>query len=127
MRLALEDAGLAPDDVHVVYASANATTVLDATEALAIADVFGSARPILTSIKGALGESGCSGVASCAAALLCGKAGFVPPIAGLATPSPEAAPLRLARQAVPVPGPIALVNSFASGGALSSVVIRLAS
>jgi 3-oxoacyl-[acyl-carrier-protein] synthase II len=126
MRLALEDAGLAPDDVHVVYASANATTVLDAAEALAIAEVFGSARPVVTAIKGSLGESGCSGVAACAAALLCGKAGLVPPIAGLTTPSPEAAALRLAREAVPVPGPIALVNSFASGGALSSVVLRMA-
>lgn len=126
MHLALEDAGLSPADVSVVYASANATAVLDATETLAITALFGSARPVVTSIKGALGESGCSGVASCAAALLCGKAGLVPPIAGLTSPSPEAAALRLAREAVPAPGPIALVNSFASGGALASVVLRLA-
>jgi 3-oxoacyl-(acyl-carrier-protein) synthase len=126
MHLALEDARLSPADVSVVYASANATAVLDATEALAIAAVFGGVRPVVTALKGALGESGCSGVASCAAALLCGKAGLVPPIAGLTTPSREASALRLARETVPVPGRIALVNSFASGGALSSVVLRLA-
>jgi 3-oxoacyl-(acyl-carrier-protein) synthase len=126
MRMAIEDAGLTPADVHVVYASANATSVLDATEAVALAQVFGSARPVVTSIKGALGESGVSGSAACAAALLCGKAGRVPPIAGLTHPCPEAAMLRLARESVVAPGPIALVNSFASGGALASVVMRVA-
>ena len=39
MRLALEDAGLSPDDVDVVYASANATG-LDATEAEALIPAF---------------------------------------------------------------------------------------
>lgn len=126
MRLAIEDAGLTPADVDVVYASANATRALDAAEAAALAEVFGDTRPIVTSIKGAIGESGMSGSAACAAALLCGAAGRVPPIAGLVEPSPEAAGLRLARRAEVAPGPIALINSFASGGALSSVVIRAA-
>jgi 3-oxoacyl-(acyl-carrier-protein) synthase len=126
MRLAIEDAGLTAADIHVVYASANATTTLDATEAAALAQVFDGSRPVVTSIKGALGESGASGSAACAAALLCGRAQRVPPIAGLAEPLPEAAPLRLAREAVRAPGPVALVNSFASGGALASVVIHAA-
>ena len=80
----------------------------------------------MTSIKGALGEFGAVGSASCAAAFLCGRAGKVPPIAGLTTPAPEARSLRLATHALDAPGPIALVNSFASGGALFSVVLRVA-
>ena len=131
MRLALEDAGLAPSDVGAVYASANATT-LDDVEAQALMDVFGpvsgSGRgdggPIVTSIKGAVGESGCGGSAACAAALLCGVIGKVPPIAGLESPSPTASGLRLAREVMDTPTPIALVNSFASGGALFSVVVE---
>jgi 3-oxoacyl-[acyl-carrier-protein] synthase II len=126
MRLAIEDAGLTPADIDVIYASANATAVLDATEAAALADVFAGARPVVTSIKGALGESGVSGSAACAAALLCGRVERVPPIAGLTEPATEAASLQLAREAMRAPGPIALVNSFASGGALASVVIRAA-
>jgi 3-oxoacyl-[acyl-carrier-protein] synthase II len=126
MRLAIEDAGLTPADVHVVYASANATG-LDAVEAAALGELFAGSRPVVTAIKGAIGESGTSGAAACAAALLCGAAGRVPPIAGLAVPAAEAAGLLLARQAMPAPGPIALVNSFASGGALSSIVVRAAS
>jgi 3-oxoacyl-[acyl-carrier-protein] synthase II len=125
MRLAIEDAGLTPADIHVVYASANGTS-LDATEAAALVQVFDGAHPVVTSIKGALGESGASGSAACAAALLCGRAERVPPIAGLAQPAREAASLRLAREAVRAPGPIALINSFASGGALASVVIHAA-
>lgn len=126
MRQAMEDGGLAPADVNVVYASANATGVLDATEARAIARVFGHAAPVVTSIKGALGESGASGSAACVAAFLCGAVGEVPPIAGLTEPCPEAAALRLARERTVVEGPIVLVNSFASGGALFSVVLRVA-
>ena len=65
-----------------------------------------------------------SGAAACAAALFCGAVGEVPPIAGLVEPAPEAAVLRLARRRTRAPGPVALVNSFASGGALFSAVLR---
>jgi len=126
MQLALEDAGLGPEAVDVVYASANATRGLDSIEALALTGLFGGARTVVTSIKGALGESGASGGAACVAALLCGRIGRVPPIAGLECADPAAASLRLARTAVDAPGPIALVNGFASGGALFSVVLRVA-
>ena len=126
MTLALEDAGLTAADVDVVYASANATRTLDATEAAALRTLFAGSRTVVTSVKGALGESGASGAASCAAALLCGRAGWVPPIAGLETPDPAAAGLHLASAPVAAPGPIVLVNSFASGGALFSVVLRVA-
>jgi hypothetical protein len=50
----------------------------------------------------------------------------VPPIAGLAAPLAEARNLRLAREIIDAPGPIALVNSFASGGALFSAALRVA-
>jgi 3-oxoacyl-[acyl-carrier-protein] synthase II len=138
MRLALEDAGVTPADVGAVYASANATA-LDEVEAQALIEVFSgvfdaagrSSRrspggPVVTSIKGAIGESGSAGSASCAAAFLCGAMGKVPPIAGLGSATASAAGLRLARQATTMPTPITLVNSFASGGALFSVVLQVA-
>ena len=50
---------------------------------LALSELFGETRTVVTSIKGALGEFGASGGAACAAALLCGRIGRVPPIAGL--------------------------------------------
>jgi 3-oxoacyl-[acyl-carrier-protein] synthase II len=126
MRQAIDDAGLDPGDIDVVYASANATGALDAVEAVALRTLFIDAAPVVTSIKGALGEFGAVGGAACAAAFLCGGVGEVPPIAGLTDADPIAQPLRLARERTAAPGPIVLVNSFASGGALFSAVLRVA-
>jgi 3-oxoacyl-[acyl-carrier-protein] synthase II len=114
MRLALDDAGMQPGDVHVVYASANATAVLDAVEAEALTMLFGSTATVVTSVKGSLGESGASGSAACIAALLCGRNGRVPPISGLKTPDRAAGELRLATTAVDASGPIAS-EQFRSG------------
>ena len=123
MRMAMEDAGVEPQDIGVIYASANATS-LDDSEAQAISEIFGDA-PLVTSIKGALGECGASGSASCAAAFLCGAVGQVPPISGLLHPGKAASQLRLVRKAASLTRPLALVNSFASGGALFSAVLRV--
>ena len=124
MQLALAEAGLAAGDVDVVYASANATSALDRAEASALERLFGN-RPIVTSVKGALGEFGAAGSAACAAAFLCGRQGRVPPIAGLSAALTEANGLRLAFEAMDAPGPIVLINSFASGGALFSAALRV--
>lgn len=78
----------------------------------------------MTSLKGAIGESAAAGAAACVAAVVCGAAGRVPPIAGLGEPDSAAASLNLAREGVVAGGEIALVNSVASGGAVYSVVLR---
>jgi 3-oxoacyl-[acyl-carrier-protein] synthase II len=128
MRRALEDASLEPDAVDAVYASANGTMLLDRCEALALRALFGE-RPIpVTSVKGALGEFGSSGAASLAAALLCGGEGTgrLPPIAGLRTVADDCPVAAVRAAAAPLPGPVVLVNSFASGGTNFSIVLRLA-
>ena len=108
------------------------TTSIDAKRG-ALTSLFGGSATIITSIKGALGESGVSGALACAAACLCGRR--VPPIAGLSRPDASTERLRLASPAkdpndandmIDAPGPLVLVNSFASGGALFSVVLRVA-
>jgi len=124
MTQALDDAGLSPADVHVVYASANAAPGLDCVEAQALHELFGGSSTVVTSIKGAIGEAGVSSAAACAAALLCGRQGRVPPVAGLVEPDPAAGSLNVVRAATAAPGPVALVNGFASGGTLCSIVVR---
>lgn len=125
MRDAIARAGLAPEAVDVVYASANGTAALDGVEAAAIGEVFG-ARPVpVTSIKGAIGEFGAAGAASLAAAVLCGRRGRIAPIAGLRQPAADC-PLTLHPAGAPLPGPIALVNSFASGGTHVSILVSVA-
>jgi 3-oxoacyl-[acyl-carrier-protein] synthase II len=125
MQMALDEAGLAPAGVSVVYASANGSRDLDAVEGRALTTLFHNHSPIVTSIKGALGEGGCSGAAACVAAVLCGSVGRVPPVAGLAAVDTEVEALRIATASADAPGPVVLVNSFASGGALFSAVLRI--
>ena len=125
MAQALAQAAVRPEQIDVVYAAAN-SSALDGVEARALESLFGGGRAVVTSIKGALGESGAAGAAASVAALLCGRHGSVPPIAGLERLDPACAGLRIARRAEPAPGPLVLVNSVASGGALVSAVLRVA-
>ena len=58
MRLALDDAGLAPGDIRQINAHGTSTPLNDAAEAAAVVGVFGpDAPPPVTSIKGVTGHS----------------------------------------------------------------------
>jgi 3-oxoacyl-[acyl-carrier-protein] synthase II len=124
MRAALDDAHIDAADVGVVYASATGAAPLDDLEARAIAELFGRSRPVVTSIKGAIGESGASGAASCVAAVVCG--GEAPPIHAIDRITPSAAGLNIAVTRQRLASQYALINSVASGGAIVSVVLRVA-
>jgi 3-oxoacyl-(acyl-carrier-protein) synthase len=124
IRLALDDAEITADAIDVVYASANGAPGLDDIEAAALYELFGD-RPQVTSLKGAIGESGAASAASCVAACLCGEIGRVPPITGLTTPDAEASRLRLVRSSTDAKPTYALINGVASGGALLAMVLRL--
>jgi 3-oxoacyl-[acyl-carrier-protein] synthase II len=124
MQLALSDAGCTAKDVAVVFASANGAVVLDRAEAEAIGEVFGERGVPVVSIKGALGESGASGAASLTAAILSLGRNRIPPTAGLREVAPDC-PVDVRSESRCTSGRVALVNSFASGGANYSVVLRV--
>jgi 3-oxoacyl-(acyl-carrier-protein) synthase len=125
VRLALDDAGVGPEAIDVIYASANGAPGLDEIEAAALQQLFGD-RPLVTTVKGALGESGAAGAAACVAACLCGRMGAVPPIAGLSRPAAAASRLRLVRSRTEIsPSSHVLINGIASGGALLALVLRI--
>ncbi len=126
MRLALAEAGITSGDVGAVYAAANGAEDFDTIEADAIATVFDGHAPLVTSVKGAVGEGGMAGAASPVAAVLGGQRGLGAPTAGLTTPDPRIAALPYVIGApVPLPSPYILINSFASGGASYSLVLRV--
>ncbi|MFC4853295.1 beta-ketoacyl-[acyl-carrier-protein] synthase family protein [Actinophytocola glycyrrhizae] len=80
MRLALDDAGVTPDQVDLISAHGTGTKANDATECGAIRDVFGAAPPRTVSVKSMLGHT--MGAASALSAIACAVAireGFVPP------------------------------------------------
>jgi 3-oxoacyl-[acyl-carrier-protein] synthase II len=82
MRLALEDAGLAPADIAQVNAHGTSTPLNDAAEAEAGIAVFGEPGPPVTSIKGVTGHAlGAAGALEAAAVILSFEHRLIPPTA----------------------------------------------
>ncbi len=126
MRAALDDARVSPDGIGAVYASANGSVVLDATEAAALVEVFGPEGVPVTSVKAVTGEGGMASAGAVVAAVLCGTRGVVPPVAGLAEPDPALPSLDLVvKTPRTLASPFVLVNGFASGGTLYSLVLHV--
>jgi len=88
MSRALKNAGTPISDIQAISAAANGSKVLDAIEAEAYAEIFAGSgkKPLITSIKGAIGEtfSG-GGIRACALALSMEK-NMLPPVFGLINP-----------------------------------------
>ena len=126
IRRALSAAGIGPDRIDLVMASANGGRRLDRLEADALLEVFGAeaTRPPITSVKGPVGESFSSGGIRSALLLLAMARRQVPPTAGLASPI---APLPFVTAPRPLEGGNmihGLVNGFAAGGTFVSLVLR---
>lgn len=85
---ALSSASCNPGDIDLVMACANGGRKPDRLEASALLQVFGEGgdRPLVTSIKGALGESFSSGGIRAAALALAFREGQVPPTLGVSSP-----------------------------------------
>ncbi|HET9140289.1 beta-ketoacyl-[acyl-carrier-protein] synthase family protein [Actinophytocola sp.] len=92
MRLALDCAGIKPDEVDLISAHGTATAANDLAEARAIRQVFGESPPRTVAIKSMLGHT--LGAASALAAIGCALAidgGFIPPTINHEETDPECA------------------------------------
>lgn len=90
MRLALENAGVKPEEVDFISAHGTGTKANDITEAGAIRQVFGDRPPRTVSIKSMIGHS--MGAASALASIGCALAiteGFIPPTINHERTDPE--------------------------------------
>jgi 3-oxoacyl-[acyl-carrier-protein] synthase II len=127
MRLALDDAHIAPAEIEYVNAHGSSTPLNDPTETLAIKDVFGdhAYKLSMSGTKGyyghALGASGAIEAAICALAM---DREWIPPTVNL-TVADEACDLNF------LPGngrtmrvDHMLTNSFGFGGINASLVLR---
>ena len=128
MQLALDDAGLRPDDIAHVNAHGTSTPLNDAAEAEAIHKVFGDAAPPVTSTKGVTGHLiGAAGATEAVACLLAIANGEVPPTANLEQIGDDIRLDIVAGEPRAVAAGPALSNSFGFGGHNASLIITPAS
>jgi len=121
---ALKSAGLIPVDIDMIQAAGNGGKNPDGTEADAYLHIFGSEKevPLVSSVKGAVGESFSSGGIRAAALALSISKGMVPPTLGLANPiAPLSFTTGKARKMDIRNG---LVNAVSYGGTNVSVIMR---
>ncbi len=128
MKLALEDAGLAPSDIRLVNAHGTSTPLNDAAEAQAVTSVFGARAVPVTSGKGVTGHAlGAAGALEAAQVLLSIEHKLIPPTAGTTELDPElSVDLVMGAPREWTPGP-AISNNFGFGGHNGSVIIAPAS
>ena len=128
MRLAIEEAGIDPDEIDHINAHGTATTIGDAVETAAIKEVFGSRayRIPISSTKSMHGHMmGATGAVEFMAALLSVTHKSVPPTINLDCPDPECD-----LDYVPNVGRTGLdirtvmSNSFAFGGSNAVLIAR---
>ena len=125
MRLALEDAGLEASSITQINAHGTSTPLNDRAEAEAVAEVFGTPGPPMTSIKGVTGHSlGAAGAIEAVSVVLSMQHRQIPPTMGLSTYDPDLPKLDIVAGTARdwEPGPT-LSNSFGFGGHNGSVVI----
>lgn len=92
MRQALDEAGMGPEDIDYISASANSTPTGDKIETAAIKEVFGAASKKIpvSAIKSMIGECySVSGAMAAAAVLGAFREGFIPPTVNYTEPDPD--------------------------------------
>jgi 3-oxoacyl-[acyl-carrier-protein] synthase II len=125
MKLALDDAGLTPDQIKQVNAHGTSTPLNDSAEAQAVANVFGASKPPMTSIKGVTGHPlGAAGALEAAAVLLSFEHQLIPPTANTTVVDPEMKDVDIViGSARPwEPGPT-ISNNFGFGGHNGSIIL----
>jgi 3-oxoacyl-[acyl-carrier-protein] synthase II len=133
IELALQDAGVSPQDVGYVNAHGTSTPLNDAAETAALKTALGEAqakRIPISSTKSAIGHLlGAAGAVEAVATVETLMTGVIPPTLGYEVPDPEldldyvpgeARPLMPANGV----GRVAISNSFAFGGHNVTVVLR---
>ena len=123
MRLALDDAELAPGDIRAVNAHGTSTPLNDAAEATAVAAVFGPGAVPVSSIKGVTGHGlGAAGALEAASVLLSFVHRELPPTLGTTDVDPELEIDVVLAPRAWEPGPT-ISNSFGFGGHNGSLVL----
>jgi 3-oxoacyl-[acyl-carrier-protein] synthase II len=128
MQQALDDAGLSPSDIKQVNAHGTSTPLNDQAESQAVASVFGTPTPPVTSIKGVTGHPlGAAGALEAAAVLLSFEYKLIPPTANTTTLGDDiTCDVVIGAPRPWTPGPT-ISNNFGFGGHNGSIILAPAS
>jgi len=127
VRMALESAGLSPDDVDYINAHGTATPLNDRTETNVIKTVFGERAKTLpvSASKSMVGHLlGAAGGIEAVIALLAMQHDLLPPTINLEFPDPECDLDYVPNRARPAELNVVLSNSFGFGGHNSVLLFR---
>ncbi|HHX94611.1 MAG TPA: beta-ketoacyl-ACP synthase II [Clostridia bacterium] len=127
MEMALNDAGIRPDEVNYINAHGTSTLMNDKYETLAIKKLFGEHAYSLavSSTKSMIGHLlGASGAVEVAATALTIENGIIPPTINYETPDPECDLDYVPNTSRQQPVNAALSNSFGFGGHNVSIALR---
>lgn len=125
VRMALQEAGLSPEDVDYVNAHGTGTRLNDVTETQVIKEVFRehAHRVAISSTKSMHGHAmGATGAIELVATLMALERGVIPPTANYSQPDPECDLDYVPNQAREASIRAAISNSFAFGG-LNAVLL----
>jgi 3-oxoacyl-(acyl-carrier-protein) synthase len=126
MRMALADAGLAPEAVAHLNCHGTGTKYNDAIETLAVKTVFGAhaSRLVLTANKSLFGHAmGAAGALEAAATCFTIRDGLVPPTVNVRARDPELDLDVVLGEARAADIPVAMTNSYGIGGTNASLVL----
>ena len=122
MKLALDDAGLVPEDIKQINAHGTSTPLNDAAEAEAVCKVFGETSPPVTSCKGVTGHAlGAAGALEAAAVVLSMRHRLIPPTANT-TKVDLGIDVVMGEPRAWEPGPT-MSNNFGFGGHNGSIIL----
>jgi beta-ketoacyl-acyl-carrier-protein synthase II len=127
VRMALEEAGVKPEEVDYINAHGTGTRLNDATETQVIKAVFGehARRLAISSTKSMHGHTmGATGAVELAATVMAVERGIIPPTANYTQPDPECDLDYVPNQAREKPVRVAVSNSFAFGGLNAVLLVR---
>lgn len=125
MQLAMEMAGLEPDQIGYINANGTSTQIGDAVESRALREMFGANVPPVSSTKGATGHlMGAGGLSEIIACIQAIRTGILPPTLNYHVPDPECDLDYIPNKARHVIIDTAMSNSIGFGGQNSSVIIK---
>ncbi|HTF29592.1 MAG TPA: beta-ketoacyl-[acyl-carrier-protein] synthase family protein [Flavitalea sp.] len=125
LNMALKDAGLLPGEIDYINAHATSTPAGDASEAKAIAEVFGEKKIKVSSTKSMTGhECWMAGASEIVYSMLMMQNGFIAPNINFENPDEDSAKLNIIEKTINIDFKVFLSNSFGFGGTNSSLIVR---